>query len=216
MLQKLIAWFSSHRWKFAVLGALLLVLYVSLPFLLTTYARQLIRVDDAKLRKADGSYAPVDLIVALGGSLHCERELHAAGLFKDGRAPFLSVSGVPTGNYGHIADSLHRTVVAAGVPADRVIMIRDQYNTRTEARLIIQTMRQRGWRRAIVVTSGFHSRRALYTFESIAPDLEFYSVPVAQGGTEWSAAQWWTRRRDALLTIREGMSWVNTGLRGWE
>ena len=215
-MQKIFHWFVFHRQRFLCAGLALLALYFGLPVVLTWLAGLLIRNDGARLRWPDGSPASVDLIIALGGSLHCERELQAVDLFKQGRGAHISVSGVRAGAYGHIADSLQRTVIAAGVAPERVMTIRDQYNTRTEVRAIVQVMRQRGWRRAIVVTTGFHSRRALYTFEREARDLEFYSIPVALGGTEWNPARWWSRRRDALLTLREALSWLNTGLRGWE
>lgn len=215
-MQKIIAWLTHHRRKLIFGGILLLAIYFCLPLLLTFLARQLIRDDSARLRWADASATPVDLIVALGGSLHCERELQAAALFKAGRGAFVSVSGVPAGSLGHTADSFKRTVMNAGVPAERVITIRDQYNTRTEVRLIVQTMRERGWRRAIVVTAAFHSRRALFTFEREAQDLEFFAVPVQPGGAEWSPERWWARRGDSMMTVRESLSWVNTGLRGWE
>lgn len=208
-------WLSRHRWKWLG-GALALGLfYLCLPLVLGVAARGLRRDDSARFPSKPVDL-PVDLIIALGGSLGCERELYAAELFKQGRGAHLSVSGVPAGNYGHTADSLRRTVITAGVPAERVLMIRDQFNTRTEARLIVQTMRQHGWRRAVVVTSAFHSRRALYTFEREAREMEFFSLPVPQTGGEWNAERWWSRRRDAMVTVREFLSWVNTGLRGWE
>lgn len=209
-------WFSRHRWKLMGGGLALLLLYFCVPFLLTGMARQLQRDDFARLQLPDGSFQTVDLIVALGGSVACERELHAADLFKKGRGAYLSVSGVPAGAYGHTADSLRRTVIYAGVPSEHVVTIRDQFNTRTEARKIVETMRQRGWKRAIVVTSAFHTRRALYTFEREARDMQFFAFPVPQQGREWNAERWWSRRRDALWTVREFLSWVNTGLRGWE
>ena len=170
----------------------------------------LIRDDRSRLQ------GNADLIVSLGGSFHCERELVAAELFRQGKGSFITVSGVPAGKFGHTADSLQRTVIAAGVPAERVLAMRDNFNTRTEAKNLVQIMRQRGWRRALIVTSAFHSRRALYTVEREARDLEFYSVPVPPTGTEWQPGRWWSRRRDCYLTVRELLSWVNTGLRGWE
>lgn len=203
-------WLSRHRWKLFGGGLALALFYICLPVVFTAAARQLQRDDGARL---NGS---VDLIIALGGSLRCERELYAADLFKQGRGAYLSVSGVPAGSYGHTADSLRRSVVAASIPPERVLMVRDQFNTRTEARRAVAMMRQRGWRRAIIVTSAFHTRRALYTFEREAPDLQFFSFPVPPTEREWKAERWWSRRRDALMTVREFMSWVNTGLRGWE
>jgi uncharacterized SAM-binding protein YcdF (DUF218 family) len=206
-------WLSKHRWKFLGGGLALLSLYFCLPVFLTAIARQLQRDDGAHMRLPENG---VDLIVALGGSLRCERELYAADLFKQGWGAYLSVSGVPMGDYGHTADSLRRSVIAANIPPERVVMVRDQFNTRTEARRTVELMRQRGWRRAIIVTSAFHSRRAVYTFERAAPELQFFSFPVPQTDREWRAERWWSRRRDALMTVREFISWLNTGLRGWE
>ena len=209
-MQKLFQWFSQHRWRFFIAGLALLLLYFALPIVLTKLAGMLIRDDRARLP------GNVDLIVSLGGSFHCERELVAADLFKQGRDAYVTVSGVPAGKYGHTADSLQCTLITAGVPAERVLAMRDNFNTRTEAKNVVAIMRQRGWHRAIIVTSAFHSRRALYTMESAARDLEFYSVPVPPEGREWQPARWWSRRRDAYLTVRETLSWLNTGLRGWE
>jgi uncharacterized SAM-binding protein YcdF (DUF218 family) len=208
--QKIYSWLSHHHRRLLLAGLALLLLYFVLPVALTKLAGLLIRDDRARLP------ANVDLIVSLGGSFHCERELVAAELFKQGRGTYVTVSGVPAGKYGHTADSLQRTLIAAGLPAERVLAMRDNFNTRTEAKNVAQIMRQRGWRRAIIVTSAFHSRRALYTMESAARDLEFYSAPVPIEGREWSPARWWSRRRDSYLTVRECLSWINTGLRGWE
>ncbi len=209
-MQKIIQWILKHRWRFLIAGLALLLLYFALPVVLTKLAGLLIRDDRSRLQ------GNADLIVSLGGSFHCERELVAAELFRQKRGAYVTVSGVPAGKYGHTADSLQRTMVAAGVPDERVLAMRDNFNTRTEAKTLVQIMRQRGWRRAIIVTSAFHSRRALFTIEREARDLEFYSVPVPPEGREWQPDRWWSRRRDAYLTVREILSWLNTGLRGWE
>ena len=210
IVQKIFHWFSLHRRAFLLAAIASLLLYFALPLVLTRLAGLLIRDDRSRLP------GNVDLIVSLGGSFHCERELAAAELFRQRRGAFVTVSGVPAGKYGHTADSLQRTMVAAGVPAERVLAMRDNFNTRTEAKNIVAIMRQRGWHRALIVTSAFHSRRALYTIEREARDLEFYSAPVPPEGREWQPARWWSRRRDAYLTVREILSWLNTALGGWE
>ena len=209
-MQKIIQWISQHRRRFLIAGLALLALYFVLPVTLTKLAGLLIRDDRSRLQ------GNADLIVSLGGSFHCERELVAAELFKQGRGAYVTVSGVPAGKFGHTADSLQRSLITNGVPTERILAMRDNFNTRTEAKNLVQIMRQRGWRRALIVTSAFHSRRALYTVEREARDLEFNSVPEPPEGREWQPARWWSRRRDAYLTVRETLSWLNTGLRGWE
>jgi uncharacterized SAM-binding protein YcdF (DUF218 family) len=109
-----------------------------------------------------------------------------------------------------------RYVVSLGVPEEDVLMIRDTQNTRVEARVLDAMMRQRGWRSAIIVTSGFHSRRALYTCENQSPDLIFRSSPVPAVAPEWQPDRWWSRRGDIFYTVRELASWANTLVNGWQ
>ncbi len=42
-------------------------------------------------------------------------------------------------------------------------------------------IRQRGWRKIILVTSWYHSRRALNAFRSAAPEVEWISAPAHSG-----------------------------------
>jgi uncharacterized SAM-binding protein YcdF (DUF218 family) len=48
--------------------------------------------------------------------------------------------------------------------------------------------RPAGAKRVIIVTSWYHSRRALHTFQHYAPDIQFYSRPSYFGypRTQWS------------------------------
>src|ERR1035441_10336009 len=49
---------------------------------------------------------------------------------------------------------------------------------------------QKGAKRVIIVTSWYHSRRALHAFQHYAPDIQFYSRPAYFGypRTQWSRA----------------------------
>ena len=59
--------------------------------------------------------------------------------------------------------------------------------TRENAEFSIPLLRQMGARHVIIVTSWFHSRRALACFEHYAPDITFYSRPCYLG---YSEARW--------------------------
>jgi uncharacterized SAM-binding protein YcdF (DUF218 family) len=189
----------------ALAGAL--AAYFLTPALLNALAGKLIREDG--LEKAD-------VIVALGGDRLCNREKRAAELFRQGWANQVVVSGIRYDWGFHTGESARRYVTSLGVPAENISMISDTLNTRAEATALDSLMRERGWRSAIIVTSAFHSRRATYTVERAARGLRFISSPVPPGGSEWSPHNWWERREDLFLTVRELISWANTLVNGWK
>ncbi|MDR7533387.1 MAG: YdcF family protein [Armatimonadota bacterium] len=51
-----------------------------------------------------------------------------------------------------------------GVAPERVVLVGAAHSTVDDARLAVGVMRARGWRRAVVVTSAYHTRRATLAF----------------------------------------------------
>lgn len=190
-----------------MLFALLLAAYFLTPVLLNEAAEGLIREDE--LVKAD-------VIVALGGDPRCNRERRAAELYHQGWANNVVVSGIEYAWGFHTGEAARRYVVSLGVPESNVSMISDTLNTRAEAGILQKLMQERGWSSAIIVTSAFHSRRAMYTIEKAAPGLAFRSAPVPANAPEWEPHRWWSRRDDVFVTAREFISWANTLANGWQ
>jgi uncharacterized SAM-binding protein YcdF (DUF218 family) len=161
------------------------------------------------LVRAD-AISKADVAIALGGDPRCWREKEAAGLYRRGLVPRVVVSGIPYGEGVNSGDAAKRYLVGLGVPERDVLVLREEWNTRLEARDLSALMHERGWKSAIIVTSPYHSRRAVYTMQRAAPDLEFRSAPAFGPPPEWRPEMWWTRRGDTWVTIRESLSWVNT------
>jgi uncharacterized SAM-binding protein YcdF (DUF218 family) len=194
------------RWGVISIACLLGVYFLT-PFLLNKAAEGLIREDN--LVKADA-------IVALAGDNRCNREKRAAELYLQGWADNVVVSGMSFAWGFHTGEAARKYVASLGVPAEKVSMISESLNTRAEARMLNELMRERGWNSAIIVTSAYHSRRATYTVERAAPGRTFYSAPVPAGSNEWAPQAWWSRRDDVYLTVREFTSWANTLAGGWQ
>ena len=94
-----------------------------------------------------------DAVVVLGG--HAERVGVGLQLRAAGAAPVLALSsGCPPDAGG-------------GVPAIRFVPV--PFNTRGEARAVARLARERGWESIIVVTSGYHVRRARLLFARAVP-----------------------------------------------
>jgi uncharacterized SAM-binding protein YcdF (DUF218 family) len=69
----------------------------------------------------------------------------------------------------------------AGVSTNAIIIEPNSRNTRENAEFSVRLMKAQGARKAIVVTSWLHSRRALACFRHFSSDIEFSSFPAYQG-----------------------------------
>ncbi len=201
-------WKNNH-WlrRIIIITGILTVGYFLLPFVLTAFARGLIRIDQP---------VTADLIISLSGDADCLRELKAARLYQQGLARFVIVSGYAYGPDLDTSTASRGYLLSLGTPETDLLAVPGGNNTRLEAQNITALMRARGWRSAIIVTSAFHSRRALFTFEQAAPDLQFYSAPVPAEGTNWQPDHWWQRRYAFEITVREFFAWGNTLVTRWK
>lgn len=123
-----------------------------------------------KLLCVDSGAAKADVIVILGGGVG-ERPERAAQLFKEGAAPCIIVSGLGD------CDINRRALLRAGVPAAVIQMEGRSRTTRENAEFTIQLLRAQKFHRVIIVTSWYHSRRALACFRHYAPEIQFFSRP---------------------------------------
>jgi len=117
-----------------------------------------------------------DAILVLGGESQA-RPVLAARLFQKGVAPRVFIIG--TGD--HPAN--RRALLQAGVPEDRILVEKDSRTTWENAEFAKPLLKAAGVRRALLVTSSFHARRALATFQQRIPGIEF--------GVTTSRIGWW-------------------------
>jgi uncharacterized SAM-binding protein YcdF (DUF218 family) len=140
-----------------IFGLLLLT-----AFALWAFPQQILTVDSGPVK--------ADVLVVLGGG-STERPRRAAELFHAGEAPRLLCSGEGD------CRSNQRILINAGVPRAVIELECDSLNTSENAQRTIALLRKQGAKRVIIVTSWYHSRRALNCFERYAPEMEFYSRP---------------------------------------
>jgi uncharacterized SAM-binding protein YcdF (DUF218 family) len=118
----------------------------------------------------DSGPVKADVIVVLGGGSH-DRPERAMEFFKKGVAPRIIVSG-----FGD-CEIDRRLLMKAGVPANAIEMENQSRTTKENAEFTIKLLRKEKLNRAVIVTSWYHSRRALATFRHFAPEIKFYSRP---------------------------------------
>jgi len=123
-----------------------------------------------KILSVDSGKVSADVIIVLGGGSH-ERPMRAAELFKQHAAPRIILTGVGDDQINR------RLLLEAGVPAGAIQVEGKSTTTRENAEFTLKLLRAESLHSAILVTSWYHSRRSLKTFEHYAPDLKFYSRP---------------------------------------
>jgi uncharacterized SAM-binding protein YcdF (DUF218 family) len=120
------------------------------------------------------SLEPADVIVVLGGD-GPSRARRAAALYRGGAAPKVLVTGID--DCGSIRDYM----VDFGVPVDAIQIECASRSTWENAVFSAPMLAALGARSAILVTSWFHTRRALAVFRQVVPQLEWMSAPVERG-----------------------------------
>lgn len=129
----------------------------------------------------DSGPVRADVLIVLGGGVH-ERPQRAVQLFKEHAAPRVIVSGAGD-------DWINKQILLhGGVPADAIEVEGDSTTTRENAEFTIKRLRKEHVHSAILVTTWYHSRRALKTFEHYGPEIKFYSRPsyYAFARKDWS------------------------------
>jgi uncharacterized SAM-binding protein YcdF (DUF218 family) len=122
----------------------------------------------------DDGFVKADVMVVLGGGSH-DRPERAAELFREHAAPRILVSGLGD------CRIYRRSLIDIGVPAGAIQMEDQSRTSRENAIFTVKLLRRLGVRRVIIVTSWYHSRRALACFEHYGPEIEFYSCPAYFG-----------------------------------
>ena len=123
-----------------------------------------------KILCVDSGKATADIIVVLGGGSH-ERPERAAELFKAHAAPRILISGEGDD------EIVRQFLLKAGVPANVIEAENKSRNTKENAEFSARLLNQEKIHSAILVTSWYHSRRALKAFEHFGPEIKFASRP---------------------------------------
>ncbi len=147
--------------------------------------------------------ASADAIVALSGDQGA-RTVTAVDLWKQGHAPLIVFAGAsedPTSISS--AEIMKREAVKLGVPAARVLTEPSSATTKENATRVTDLFRAYGIKRAILVTSPYHQRRAAILFERQVDGtgITFRNYPARD--LEWDPTLWWTREPSRSLTLVE-------------
>jgi uncharacterized SAM-binding protein YcdF (DUF218 family) len=153
------------------------------------------------------------IVVLSGSSTLAERTQHAAQLYSEQRSSrILLTTDNEQGGWSNTEKRnlyFHEITVneltRLGVPAQNIEVIRPPVSsTWDEAERVCEYSKAHGLRSMLIVTSGYHSRRALWTFRTICQNATQVGLdPVAPGIQTPHPATWWLYPRGWQLVFIE-------------
>ena len=182
---------------------LLLIVFLALLFVLYLARDPLLRFAGGIL-VVDDSPRASDAIVLMGDDNYDgDRASRAAELLKAGWAPHVVASGRYLRPYASIAELERRDLMDRGVPATAIIPYAHRAtDTREECAAIGQLAGARGWKRVLLVTSNYHTRRAEYICSRLLqPGIELHVLAAAD--SEYSPDNWWHSRKGIKVFLHE-------------
>lgn len=182
---------------------LLLICFLCFLFVLYLLRHPLLRLAGGFWIVDDGP-AYSDAIVILGDDNYGgDRAAKAAELFKAGWAPRVVASGRFLRPYASITDLEEHDLKNDGVPQQAIVRFQHHAaNTKEEAEALRALILQQGWKRILLVTSNYHTRRSRYICARTFPAGTVLRV-VPAPDSEYDPNHWWQTRRGLVIFSHE-------------
>lgn len=143
-----------------------------------------------------------DLIVAISGGDTSARTQTAIDLYKTGWADRILFSGAAQDKTGPSnALAMKNQALKAGVAEDKILLDETAETTKQNASNTQNIASNNNYKDIILVTSGYHQRRAYLEFSRRAETVNIRNYPVLND-KDWSF-WWWTSVRGWYLAISE-------------
>lgn len=145
---------------------------------------------------------PADVIVILAGGDNDLRYWNAVKLMKEGYAHRVMLDVYSRGHtYGQSDIELAREFLNRTTPGQSTLCIAKENSTYDETRYLRDCLKELGVKSILVVTSDYHSRRALSILRARLPQYHFSMY--AADDSFYFGKRWWTDREWAKTTLTE-------------
>jgi uncharacterized SAM-binding protein YcdF (DUF218 family) len=157
----------------------------------------------------DETPKPSDAIVMLSDDdYEADRAAHAADLYHAGWAPRVIASGRLLRPYAGIAELEEHDLESRGVPQNAIVKLPGaDRNTRQECQNIGQFISAHGWKRILLVTSNYHTRRARYICSRVLPHGTVLIVSAARDAN-YAPENWWETRQGTKMFFDEAVGLI--------
>lgn len=150
--------------------------------------------DPTPASQTSGRCAKADAIVVVSGGDTSARTAEGIAVYNKGWAEKLIFSGAAKDTDGPSnAEVMRRQALDAGVPASAILVEDLSVNTQQNATNTQDILKKNQYDTVILVTSGYHQRRAMLEFEKRAEGVLILNRPLLSD-KDWSGWWWLTPR----------------------
>ena len=134
-----------------------------------------------------------DVIIILGGETGA-RSIRGLEVYREGLSSTILLSGF---EYGELQtqraylDWRSQFLISSGIPKSRILFDTRARNSWEEAENTLELMKQKGWRRVIVVSDPPHLRRLDWVWGKIFRDSGIEYSLSASHPSWWDEKKWW-------------------------
>jgi uncharacterized SAM-binding protein YcdF (DUF218 family) len=150
-----------------------------------------------------------DVIIVLSGDNYdAVRAARAAALFRAGMAPHVVATGRSLRSYANTTDLMTRDLADHGVPAAAIVPLTHRAdNTRDEAVAVSEFVASHHWKKILLVTSNYHTRRSAYIYERTLPPGTLLRV-ISAPDIEYDPQSWWRSREGLKIFFHEAGGYI--------
>jgi hypothetical protein len=149
-----------------------------------------------------GDPGATDAVVVLSGDPLGGRLQEGVETFRHSGAGLLVVMVASTGPVYDPRDDLLVFLTGEGIDHSAVRFVGPDGSTADEAGLVAGLARRCGWRRIVIVTSPYHTRRARWLFDRALSDTHVSALASDEPAHPWT---WWAHESDTEAVLLE---WV--------
>jgi uncharacterized SAM-binding protein YcdF (DUF218 family) len=150
---------------------------------------------------------PADVIVIMAGGDDDLRYWNAVKLMHEGYAPRLVLDVYARGKtYGQSDVELAQQFLSRTTPGQSALCLAKENSTYDESRYLGRCLAGSGVRSVLVVTSDYHTRRALSILRARLPQYHF--AMYAADDSFYFGRRWWTNREWAKTTLAEWQRYI--------
>jgi uncharacterized SAM-binding protein YcdF (DUF218 family) len=149
------------------------------------------------------------IVVMSDDNFYADRATHAAELSRQAVAPVVVASGRRLRPSAGISELMQHDLIERGVPKDKIVLFpNDADSTIEQVSQIERFASEHGWKRLLLVTSNYATRRTRYIALKLAPPGMTVSVANARDG-DFDPEHWWEKRSSIKAFLGELLGMVD-------
>ncbi len=149
------------------------------------------------------------IVVMSDDNFYADRATEAAQLFRQGVAPVVVASGRRLRPIADMSELTEHDLIERGVPKEKIVRFPNDADGMIEqVKLVGRFAADHNWKKLVVVTSNYQTRRTRYIFQKTAPSGLEVTVGSAHDG-DFDPELWWEKRKSIKDFLSELVGMVD-------